>query len=107
LSFAPRHSGEQKGDREEYTFPAGTLLSKAATSVNGLKAEPVWRRPCQTRSSSSRSKFLPESSIRIAPVVASTEAIAMSGAFLPGAISEGFAATARSAARTHEGSRVV
>src|SRR5919197_1808770 len=33
------------GDFELYTFPGGIPSRNAATSVNGLNADPVWRRP--------------------------------------------------------------
>src|SRR2546430_16188419 len=44
--FHPLHGPDRStGDFELYTFPGGMPSRNAATRVNGLNADPVWRLP--------------------------------------------------------------
>src|SRR5207244_1776148 len=72
----PLHSGSVIGSFVLYTLPGGMPARKAATSVNGLNADPACR-PAVPPSPVTRSwwvllKFLPETSTRRAPVCVST-----------------------------------
>jgi len=80
-----------------------TPFSSAATSTNGLKALPGWRRPCDARLNCDAAKSRPPTMATMPPVYGSMHTSAASGS--PLALRK--AATAPSAFDWRAGSRVV